>query len=196
VRIKELKGQTFGRLLALEPTDKRDSNGSVIWKCVCTCGTKVEVSSWALNDNSDVISKTQSCGCLNREHCAAVGRSQRKRPYEHTYLTLKRAAAFRKRTISLTFEEFLEFTYVRECHYCGAPITWTEYSTNKGGRHNQAYNLDRKDSVLGYTKDNCVVCCARCNYGKSDRFTYEEWVDMTSVLRPPKTPVNTFANQT
>ena len=35
------------------------------------------------------------------------------------------------------------------------------------------YNLDRKDNSIGYSKNNCVVCCSTCNYIKGDKFTYE-----------------------
>lgn len=42
--IKDLTGQTFGDLTAIEKTDKRDKNGSVVWRCRCVCGKIVEKS--------------------------------------------------------------------------------------------------------------------------------------------------------
>lgn len=60
---KELTGMRFGRLTALEPTDKRD-RGSVIWKCQCSCEDKTIVyrpSSHLLDGDIN------SCGCLKRE---------------------------------------------------------------------------------------------------------------------------------
>lgn len=37
--IKNIKGQRFGRLVALEPTGFRDPhNGCVMWLCRCDCG--------------------------------------------------------------------------------------------------------------------------------------------------------------
>jgi phage-related protein len=65
---------------------------------------------------------------------------------------------------SLTFEEFLEFTKIGHCHYCGNPITWNSYRHKQKGYN--GYNLDRKDNGGGYAKDNCVVCCEVCNYMK------------------------------
>ena len=58
---KDLTGKRFGRLVALEPTDKRALlDGSVIWKCRCDCGNEeVFISVKDLNSNH-----THSCGCL------------------------------------------------------------------------------------------------------------------------------------
>lgn len=53
-----LTNQYFGRLKALEPTNKRCGT-NVIWKCQCECGNIVEVASNALGRH------TQSCGCLS-----------------------------------------------------------------------------------------------------------------------------------
>ena len=77
-------------------------------------------------------------------------------------------------------EEFLEFTSTTSCHYCHAGITWTKFNVTK---HGNAYNLDRKDHTKNYVKENLVVCCARCNWGKQDQFTYEEWYGMTAYFR-------------
>ena len=56
--MNDLTNMRFGKLIALEPTNKR-ARSSVIWKCICDCGNEVEVSSWNLR-NGD----TKSCGCL------------------------------------------------------------------------------------------------------------------------------------
>lgn len=79
----------------------------------------------------------------------------------------------------LSYEEFLTFTRIPECHYCGAVIPWHPKMAGK----NNAYYLDRKDNDKGYTTDNCVVCCSRCNWAKANRFTYEEWVYIGKAIR-------------
>jgi hypothetical protein len=63
-------------------------------------------------------------------------------------------------TDTLTYEEFVEFMAVNECYYCGDAIDRNAQS--------YAYFLDRKSNDIGYTKDNCVVCCSPCNYIKSN----------------------------
>lgn len=60
--IRELTGQRIGRLVVLEPTEKR-INGGVVWKCVCDCGNYKEVPSKNLQTKY-----TQSCGCLKNPY--------------------------------------------------------------------------------------------------------------------------------
>lgn len=57
----DISGQRFGRLVALEPTDKHLYN-SVIWKCRCDCGKTAEVAAINLRNGN-----TKSCGCLSSE---------------------------------------------------------------------------------------------------------------------------------
>lgn len=54
----DISGQRFGRLVAIEPTERRVC-GSVIWKCCCACGNFCFVS---LN-NFRKKTHTKSCGC-------------------------------------------------------------------------------------------------------------------------------------
>ena len=58
--IKDISGQRFGKLIALEPTDQRADGGSVVWKYHCDCGNDTEVS-W----NRLRKGKVRSCGCLS-----------------------------------------------------------------------------------------------------------------------------------
>ncbi len=59
----DLTGQRFGRLQALEPTERRDRKGSIYWRCICDCGRETLVTQEAL-----VRGNYQSCGCLKREN--------------------------------------------------------------------------------------------------------------------------------
>jgi hypothetical protein len=59
---KNLTGKRFGRLVALEITDQKSSNGSYLWKCLCDCGQEKCVPSGNLNRGT-----TNSCGCLAKE---------------------------------------------------------------------------------------------------------------------------------
>ena len=58
---KDLTGQRFGRLVAVEPMDSIPGKG-VVWYCKCDCdGTKAVPSTRLLTK------KTQSCGCIKQE---------------------------------------------------------------------------------------------------------------------------------
>ena len=106
--------------------------------------------------------------------------SVRLRPFESLYNVLKRSAGMRKRDVLLSYDEFVEFTSTSSCQYCGASVLWVPYMNDTSFK---GYNLDRKDNAVGYSKENCVVCCSRCNRAKSDSFTHEEWVAMTAALK-------------
>jgi len=57
-----LENQQFGRLTALNPTQKRTKDKHILWNCVCSCGKNtVVISKNLLNGN------TKSCGCLRKE---------------------------------------------------------------------------------------------------------------------------------
>ncbi len=58
VRIHDLKGQRFGKLVAIERTGKKQNN-SQVWLCECDCGNTAEISAGNLKSG-----KTNSCGCL------------------------------------------------------------------------------------------------------------------------------------
>jgi hypothetical protein len=89
------------------------------------------------------------------------------------------AAGRRDQKVELTYENFLSFTSIKECHYCGTSILWSIRADQKTLRH----NLDRKDNSIGYTLDKCVVCCYDCNVTKGDRFTYKEFMLLAPILK-------------
>jgi hypothetical protein len=57
------------------------------------------------------------------------------------------------------------------CHYCGGPC----------GVY--GCGLDRKDNDKGYTPENSVACCKRCNYTKGYYYTYAEMMRLSVVIR-------------
>ena len=98
--------------------------------------------------------------------CSKHGRisSNKGIPFKGLYNHVVYISKNRKIENSLTFNEFLDFTKQNACYYCGNPVTWTAHRHNRSDYY--GYNLDRKDNNLGYTKENCVVCCETCNYMK------------------------------
>ncbi len=77
-KTKDIINKRYGRLVAIKPTDKKDTNGSTIWKCKCDCGNTVEVSISLLEKGA-----VKSCGCLARETSSRNGKKIAKQALEY-----------------------------------------------------------------------------------------------------------------
>lgn len=154
-----LIGRTFGRWKVLsESLDRK--RGRVYWNCKCSCGVIKEVCGSSLTNGDST-----SCSCYRIEFRRLnPERGYRLRPYEAAFHALQRSCAARRIVCELTYEQFLKYSKVYFCFYCGEEINWYRFNAAKNG---QRYNLDRKESDLPYSKSNCVVCCKTCNYMKS-----------------------------
>lgn len=62
IKSKDITGQTFGRLTAVRPTDRKTSNGATVWECRCSCGNVTYVGISEL-----ILGRINSCGCLRIE---------------------------------------------------------------------------------------------------------------------------------
>lgn len=58
VGAKDIAGQRFGRLTAIEPTGERGYGGCLMWYCLCDCGNYVDVPVKQLTSGYK-----KSCGC-------------------------------------------------------------------------------------------------------------------------------------
>jgi hypothetical protein len=59
-RFKDIRGEKYGRLTALEPIGRKDRFW--VWRCRCECGAECVVAGQSLR-----CGKTRSCGCLVKE---------------------------------------------------------------------------------------------------------------------------------
>lgn len=59
---EDITSEVFGRLKAIKPTPRRDSNGSIFWLCECECGNITYASVTSLKTGG-----VHSCGCLRKE---------------------------------------------------------------------------------------------------------------------------------
>jgi len=161
---KDLTGRVFGKLIALRMVSRQPPK----WECRCGCGKVKVVKSTSLL----MIHGVRSCGFFR-------GFSSRKQPFESLYNRVRQSAAKRSVPFDLSYADFISYTVVSNCHYCGDMVSWTKWNVGKKG----PTNLDRKDSSLGYSKNNLVVSCTRCNKAKLDHFTYEEWLRIGKLIR-------------
>lgn len=75
----------------------------------------------------------------------------------------KYKANLKKAPFTILFDDFINMLEMR-CSYCNRP------PRNVKKRFNMEFTyqgIDRIDPKLGYTKENTVPCCARCNSMKS-----------------------------
>jgi len=56
-------GKKFGKLIALEQSERKCKKNEVFWKCVCDCGAIKEVRAQHL-----ALGRVKSCGCMRIKH--------------------------------------------------------------------------------------------------------------------------------
>lgn len=150
--------------------DKKDAilfeNNKYYFNCL-KCGRIIKSKPYYLSKHSG---KCSSC-------------SHQKRPYEHVYKRFCSTSKNENHSNHISYDQFLNYTKINNCHYCLAKIPWMEYAYYNGSYTRSGYFLDRKDNNLGYNSDNCVVCCTKCNISKGNKYSYKEWFGMTEYFR-------------
>lgn len=166
----DLVGKRFGKRVVLGLAVRGNTNHRR-WCVRCDCGSEFTCLERDLRRNGPC----RKCS----PGLKAPRPNKRKRPFEAQYNAWIGHARY---VVSITYEQFLEFTKIPDCHYCGAPVHWMKHGL-KGSKKTTASNLDRKDSTKPYEIGNVVVCCRRCNIGKNTLFSYEEWKEIGEVIR-------------
>jgi hypothetical protein len=148
----DLNGERFGILTVVEQVPSPKNNEAIYWKCLCDCGKEIICLGHRLRSGNK-----KSCGCLFKKPWGVASFNYLLRQY-------KRDAERRCHTFELTEDEFFTLTQ-GDCFYCGkAP---SQVMKHKGNNGDYIYNgIDRINSSIGYTIDNCVSCCVQCNKGK------------------------------
>lgn len=106
----------------------------------------------------------------NRKTTEYNKRWNKKNPSRAVYHSISVSA--RKRNLSYApVDDFVTWydNQVKVCHYCGCSL-----DTQILDRANR-FEIDRKDSTKGYTIDNIVLACSRCNIAKFDYWSYKEF---------------------
>lgn len=118
----------------------------------CHCGKEFTCRLQHLKEGS-----TKSCGCLKTLLPTRANLNL-------LFLRYKRKAKNRNYNFTLTKENFEKLTS-SNCFYCGKnPENVCKQAFSNG---DYIYNgIDRVDNSKGYTIDNCVPCCFKCNSWK------------------------------
>lgn len=143
----DLTGKVFGRLTALfkvVPEDKRKDK--VYWKCSCSCGNETVLTTSSLNNGY-----TQSCGCLQREAAKSAKTTHGKAKSEGAYGSWQ---AMRTRCNNINNPDHKYYSDIG-IKVCSRWDDFENFLADMGERPKGNYSIDRRDSDLGYTPENC-----------------------------------------
>lgn len=150
-----------------------------LWDCKCDCGNEFHC-------REDVLINRYGCHSCTNKKTSTETALKKKNGIIHAGLKnrllkdYRVGASRRGMEFNLTFEEFVKLVE-QNCFYCGAKPELHEYElqymqkTQKPWLHN---GIDRIDSSKGYTIDNVVPCCSKCNYAKHEMTTeeFKKWL--------------------
>lgn len=146
---KDITGQRFGKLVAIERTDRQNRKKAYYWKCECDCGNTTEVTI-----NNLTSGQTNSCGCQHKKPPVHI---------KHGRLTNGKRERLYNIWVSMKQRCFNENdkNYFR---YGGRGITvcdeWeNDYEVFRKwcleNGYEKGLDLDREDNNGNYTPSNC-----------------------------------------
>jgi hypothetical protein len=134
-KIIDLTGKRFGRLTALEATDKRSGN-STIWKCQCDCGNTCFAASHNLRSGN-----VKSCGCLASDHGkAAIIGAKKARDQYYTQKTDVRRLANKNLQSNNT-------SGVTGVSYDKSIMSWKAFITFQGHKYHLGARRDKDEAI-------------------------------------------------
>ncbi|CAB4197007.1 hypothetical protein UFOVP1290_527 [uncultured Caudovirales phage] len=168
----DMTGKSFGRLTVISEEKERSKNGTVYWNCRCICGNIIIVL------GTNLRRSTRSCGCLIKEAMAKTARKNRSIcPWSvdrnHYYLGAKQ----RNLEFNISVEDFMQLS-ILPCFYCGKEPNMQCFAAELREVGVLKNGIDRVDSTIGYMLSNCVSCCTRCNFEKSNQ-SYSDFIENT-----------------
>jgi hypothetical protein len=161
VRGKDYAGNKYGHLTLIRYLKPGGSGVGAIWLARCDCGTERELIA-----RTAVHGRIRSCGnCQYSRELTAAGATRGSRiraGQRRLYVRYLNKAVTRGITWTLTPEQFIDII-TKPCVYCG---TDPDQANNPARmRHS---GLDRVESHIGYTPDNCIAACSICRAMKGD----------------------------
>lgn len=95
--------------------------------------------------------------------------------------------------LEITREEFIVW-YNKQpkiCAYCDISEDDLLFLKEEFNNRVEQFVIDRKDNDRGYSLDNIVLACHRCNFIKTNLFSYEEMREIAQKFIKPKWSLRT-----
>lgn len=156
-----------------------------IAKCLCDCGKLFDCRTDFLDRKRGCTSCGHKYGGKNRILPAFEAA---KRAY---YTQYKGNAVSRSLEFSLSREQF-DNIISKNCIYCGMSPQDQSYLSKSTKKYDKFYasGIDRLNNKLGYTLENCVPCCSKCNMMKKAMSCDEFLQHITSIFEYQKYNIN------
>jgi len=159
---QDISGMTFGRLLAIKRTKRKDKSGTYYWDCKCSCGNPVTTLITSLKRGA-----TKSCGCFNREqnNKHIIGNTYRK-THGESYgknLTIEYYLwqGMLRRCSPNSREEERKNYYERGIRVCKRWLKFENFLKDMGRRPSSDLSIDRINNDGNYCKSNCRWATAK-----------------------------------
>ena len=169
---KDITGQKFGLLTALEATPERKFN-QVVWKCQCDCGSITYVPLGSLTSGS-----TQSCGCL-------VSKGEKK--IEELLTQANIFFETQKKFIDCKDKDYLRFDFYVNNEYLIEYDGVQHFQWGGCWNGDNKSDVQRRDNIKNtYCRENNIPLI-RIPYWKLETLTLEDLLLSTTkyILREP-----------
>ena len=181
-------GSKWGRLTVVKSLGRKNHGltGSQGWyECLCECGNTVCRKHSCLTQK-----QTVSCGCWKAEKASFAFRKP-DTAFRDLWFSYRKGARERSLEWSLTEEQFREII-LSPCYYTGREPSQEAHSCQTRKRAKLGlpplpggtflYNgIDRLDSSIGYTLDNCVAACGHANKSKLE-MSHDEFIALCKEI--------------
>ena len=141
-KLKDLKGQTFGRLTVLSFTEV-NKNHKAVWLCRCSCGTEAQILSGSL-----VNGATESCGCKALDVRTTHGQTYT--PEYRVWKGIKMRCYYKK-------ARYYPIYGGRGIKVCKRWLnSFENFISDMGQRPSEKHTIERLNNDGDYTPGNCV----------------------------------------